>query len=215
MSKSELSTREKILSKALEMFNERGVEYVGLRELAALLKMRVSNITYYFPTKDDLVNQLSLELNRLNSKVVIENKQITIRSFLEMLNLVFLNQIKYRCLLLSFVHLMSQNKPMSIRYRKTQNNRNAALKSNLETLVQSGYLKLKDKSEIDFLVSALALIIRFWISEAAVSFQHMNSRQQVSHYLMMIVKLFMPYSSFKAKKEFKQFAAHSNDGLPH
>ena len=214
MSKSEISTREKILSKALEMFNERGVEYVGLRELAALLKMRVSNITYYFPIKDDLVNQLSLELNELNSKVVVENKQITIRSFLEMLNLVFLNQIKYRCLLLSFVHLMSQNKPMSTRYPKTQHNRNAALKSNLETMVHSGYLKLKDPEEIEFLVSALALIIRFWISEAAVSFRHLNPGEQVNHYLMMIVKLFMPYSTLKARKEFKQFIVQLNNVFP-
>ena len=54
-----MTTKEKILSKALEMFNDRGIEYVGLRELAAILAMRVSNITYYFPTKDDLVNQLT------------------------------------------------------------------------------------------------------------------------------------------------------------
>ena len=56
MSKSEITTEEKILAKALEMFNERGIEYVGMRELAATLNIRVSNITYYFPTKDDLVN---------------------------------------------------------------------------------------------------------------------------------------------------------------
>jgi len=53
MSKSTMDTRKKILDKALEMFNERGIEYVGLRELASILDMRVSNITYYFPTKDD------------------------------------------------------------------------------------------------------------------------------------------------------------------
>jgi AcrR family transcriptional regulator len=45
-------TEEKILAKALEMFNERGVDSVGLRELAGILDMRVSNITYYFPTQE-------------------------------------------------------------------------------------------------------------------------------------------------------------------
>ncbi len=58
MSKPKLNTREIILDKALKMFNERGIEYVGLRELAGVLGIRVSNITYYFPTKDDLVYQL-------------------------------------------------------------------------------------------------------------------------------------------------------------
>ena len=50
------------MDKALEWFNERGIEYVGLRELASVLNIRVSNISYYFPTKDDLVYALSLEL---------------------------------------------------------------------------------------------------------------------------------------------------------
>ena len=53
-----MKTEEKILSKALELFNARGIEYVGLRELAGILEMRVSNITYYFPTKDELFNRL-------------------------------------------------------------------------------------------------------------------------------------------------------------
>lgn len=46
-----MKTKERIVSKALELFNEHGIEYVGLRELAAHLGIRVSNITYYFPTK--------------------------------------------------------------------------------------------------------------------------------------------------------------------
>jgi AcrR family transcriptional regulator len=90
-----MSTEEKILVKALEMFNEKGVEYVGMRELAATLNIRVSNVTYYFPTKDDLVNQLSLQLRLLNSTIVVTNENLTITLFLEMLNKVFQNHVKY------------------------------------------------------------------------------------------------------------------------
>ncbi len=72
MSKTMMNTRDKILDKALEMFNERGIEYVGLRELASVLGIRVSNITYYFPTKDDLVYELSLELSKLNAAIIVE-----------------------------------------------------------------------------------------------------------------------------------------------
>ncbi len=79
MSKTLIRTKERIVSKALEMFNERGIEYVGLRELASTLDMRVSNITYYFPTKDDLVNHLSLDFSELNSRVMVENNDITLQ----------------------------------------------------------------------------------------------------------------------------------------
>jgi len=205
MSKTLIRTKERIVSKALEMFNERGIEYVGLRELAATLDMRVSNITYYFPTKDDLVNRLSLDFSELNSMVMVNNNDITLRSFLEMLYIVFNNHITYRCLLLSFVHLMEQNKAIASRYKKTQGDRNFTLKSNLATLVKKGDLKIEDESATEFLVSSIGLISRFWISEAAISFRHWTSDQQINHYLMLIVKLLSPYATAQGKKELEQF----------
>src|SRR3954447_2466383 len=116
-----MNTLQKILDKALEMFNERGIEYVGLRELASVLGIRVSNITYYFPTKDDLVYELSLELGKANSELIAKREYLTMTTFLELLHQVFLNHVKYRCLLLSVVHLMKQNKHLATAYKQTQN----------------------------------------------------------------------------------------------
>ncbi|HRG59729.1 MAG TPA: TetR/AcrR family transcriptional regulator [Bacteroidia bacterium] len=200
-----MNTEEKIIFKALEMFNHKGVEYVGMRELAATLKIRVSNITYYFPKKDDLVNRLSLDLNKLNSQIVVDNKDLTIEAFLEMFRLVFCNHIKYRCLLLSFVHLMEQNKKMSARYKKTQSDRNATLRLNLKTLVQSRYIKVKNEQEIEFLVSAIALIVRFWISEATVSLSYLSPEEQINHYVSMIGRLLSPYLTPKGRKQLQIF----------
>lgn len=198
-----MSTEEKILHKALEMFNERGVEYVGLRELAAHLDIRVSNITYYFPTKDDLVNQLSIELGKLNSKVMVADPNITVSGFLEMLRTVFYHHYKYRCLLVSFVHLMEQNKKIAARYRKTQADRNATLRMNLISLQNSGYLTIKEETDLQFLLSSIALVARFWISEARVSFSDLNTDQQVNHYLSLIRRMLMPHLSAKGKAELK------------
>lgn len=196
-----MNTKEKIIAKALEMFNEKGIEYVGMRELAVTLSLRVSNITYYFPTKDDLVNKLSLDLNALNSQIVVDDENLTIETFLGMFQAVFHNHLKYRCLLLSFVHLMEQNKQISARYKKTQNDRNAMLRSNLKVLEKSGYLRVDDEKEIEFLVSAIALIVRFWISEAMVSCHHLKPEEQIRHYVSMIGRLMSPYLSAKGKKQ--------------
>jgi AcrR family transcriptional regulator len=201
-----MTTKEKILAKALDMFNERGVEYVGMRELAATLHIRVSNITYYFPTKDDLVNQLSLELNNLNSTIVIANENISILSFLDMLNNVFQNHVKYRCLLLSFVHLMEQNKAISARYKETQKDRNNTIKSNIEALIRSAYLQVGDEKDVEFLTSTLSLIIRFWISEATVSHGRLAVHEQINHYLSLITTLLSTYATETGKKELVSFA---------
>ncbi|HZI23824.1 MAG TPA: TetR/AcrR family transcriptional regulator, partial [Chryseolinea sp.] len=181
MSKTLIRTEERIVAKALEMFNEKGIEYVGMRELAASLGIRVSNITYYFPTKDDLVNRLSLDFSALNSRVIVANSATSMKSFLEMFHQVFLNHVTYRCLLLSFVHLMERNKPMALRYNKIQGERHSTLMANLTMLVKRDYLKLRDESDGEILVSSIRLISRFWISDAAISLRQLNIDQQIRH----------------------------------
>src|SRR5688572_10474087 len=171
MSKTLIRTKERIVLKALEMFNERGIEYVGLRELAAILDMRVSNITYYFPTKDDLVYELSMGLNQANSAVMIVDDGMTVSRFIAMMQKVFQNHVQYRCLLLSFVHVMQQNKVIASQYQNTQATRNKVLKANIQMLADSGFLTLSTEKDAEFLVSCIALISRFWISEAAISFK--------------------------------------------
>jgi AcrR family transcriptional regulator len=200
-----MNTREKILDRALEMFNERGIEYVGLRELAAVLEMRVSNITYYFPIKDDLVFELSQKLSRKNSEVIIENKALTMTGFLEMLHRVFENHYEFRGLLRSFAHIMTQNKAVLASYKKIQTNRRATLASNIHVLVSGGYLKVENDEKLNFLVTALSMLSRYWISEMAVFGQHLSKEQQINQNLLMITNLFEPYTSAKAKKEMVEF----------
>lgn len=203
MSKNMPGTKEKILAKALAMFNDRGIEYVGLREIAASLGMRVSNITYYFPTKDDLVNHLSLELRKLNEKVVTADGGMTPESFVLMFERAFHNHVKFRCLPLSFVHLMDHNRKMRARYRKTQRDRNATLRADLNMLTSAGYLKIDDAGAYEFLVSAIALIARFWISEAAVSCRHMTPDAQIRHFASMIARMLLPYATPLGKKRLR------------
>ncbi|MBK8700746.1 MAG: TetR family transcriptional regulator [Saprospiraceae bacterium] len=205
MSKYFMKTEEKILNKALEMFNERGVEYVGMREIASVLGIRVSNITYYFPTKDDLVNRLSIELNKQNNEVMVVNRDLTPCLFFEMLNKIFHHHVRYRCLLLSFVHLIYQNKLIAEGYKKTQNSRNIALHENFNALTTAGYLKKLKTDEMNLMVSTIGIIVRFWVSEAAVVYTQLPPEKQISHYLKLIGGLLMPHLTVKGKKNLMPF----------
>jgi AcrR family transcriptional regulator len=207
MSKSTMNRREKILDKALEMFNERGIEYVGLHELAALLDMRVSNITYYFPTKDDLVYELSLQLSESNAGIIVATKGLSMEGFLQMLHHVFQNHIRFRCLLLSVVHLLKQNKHMASAYKKNQGVRNATILANLKELVSGGYLVVEETDEMNFLVSTLSLVSRFWISESEVSNRQWSTQKQILYYLKLITTLLAPYATLKGSREMEKFIA--------
>lgn len=206
MKKNEIGLEMRIVNMALKLFNERGIEYVGMRELAASLDISIGNLNYYFPTKDDLVNRISLALAQENSSTIILVEEITMPGFFQMLQQVFLNHIKYRCLMLSFVHLVQQNSAIAKRYSKTQLERNDTWSKNIHALISSKYL-VADKTEIDFLVSTIALIARFWISEAAVAFRSTSEEEQMEHYFKMIARVFLPYATPKGKKYLNELLA--------
>ena len=111
------ATQEKIINRALELFNLKGIEYVGMRELAADLGMRIGNLTYYFPTKDDLVFNISQAYTESNSKIHNDLPIKSLYDFLHKNKLLFENGLKYQCLLLSMVHLMEQNARIAANYQ--------------------------------------------------------------------------------------------------
>lgn len=202
--KNKPDTEERIVQVALEMFNKAGVEYVGMRELAATLDMRIGNLTYYFPTKDDLVNRISLDLAEENNKTIVPIDRMTMKGFFEMLRQVFHNHLKYRCLMLSFVHLLERNPIIAKRYGKIQSRRNETWANNVMALQNGKYITTDNQAEIDFLVSTISLIARFWISEATVSNKGQSEQAQIAHYLHMIARIFLPYATSKGKKELEE-----------
>jgi AcrR family transcriptional regulator len=206
MTKSSQALETRIVATALKMFNEIGIEYVGMRELATALGIRIGNLTYYFPTKDDLVYRLSLQLSEENSRTIVANEAMNLSLFFGMLAEVFRNHVRYRCLMLSFVHIMQRNPHIAKRYSKTLTERIDTWERNVQSLIAQGYLKA-DKQEVAFLVSSLSLISRFWISEAAVSFRNDTGEVQMKHYLMMIGRIFVPYATPKGKKFLNEYLA--------
>lgn len=198
-----MSVQERIVTKALEMFNQKGIEYVGMRELAAALDTKLGNITYYFPTKEDLIVRIATDLSTLNSSILQADNTITITSYLELIRKHFEHQYQYRCLFLSFVHLISQYEKIAGRYKKVEDQRKKTVIMNLENLSANHYLKPLTTDDTAFLLSAISLISRFWISEAAVSHSKLKPADQIDHYLNLIANILLPYCTPKGKAQLR------------
>ena len=198
-------TRDRILTKALALFNESGIEYVGMRELAASLDMRIGNVTYYFATKDELVAQLAKQYSDSNSKIHADHPTIGLYAFLKKNELLFKNMIGSRCLMLSMVHIMLRNPIMAAQYDKVQNMRRAGLEQSIRSLCEKNFLKVQSADEHWFMVSANSLINRFWMSEAALSINSLGIEQQAGHYLKLLAYVFMPYATKTGLKELGLF----------
>ncbi len=65
-----VATPRRILDHARTAFNERGVGNVGVRDIARELDLSPGNLSYHFPTKDDLILALIEEMHAENTAVV-------------------------------------------------------------------------------------------------------------------------------------------------
>ena len=203
-----MSVQERIAAKALEMFNQKGIEYVGMRELAAALDTKLGNITYYFPTKEDLIIKIASDLSALNSSILQADSTITLASYLELTRKHFEYQFQYRCLFLSFVHLVQHYDRMAERYKKIEEQRKKSAMTNIENLVKNKYLKPLTLQDTVFLRSAISFISRFWISEAAVSHNKLKPQDQIQHYLSLIANILLPYCTTKGKAQLSEWSVY-------
>lgn len=199
-----MNTREAIVEKALELFNEKGIEYTGMRELAGLLHIRVSNITYYFPTKDELVLEIANNLRLLNTQAFEGAGLHGISGFLAMYRQIFFNQYRYRCLFLSFVHLVTQNHIMAKDYHTVEGKRKKQITNHIHRLIENGHLQKKLQPEqIQLIIGGISLVSRFWISEVRISYPKLKLDDVIDHYLKILAAVFYPYATLKGKSQLK------------
>jgi hypothetical protein len=100
---------------------------------------------------------------------------------------------------------MERNPIISKRYAKVQSKRNETWLNNVLALKKGKYLAIESQEEVEFLVSTTALIARFWISEAAISSKGLDEQVQLSHYLKMIARVYLPYATTKGKKDLEEW----------
>lgn len=206
------ATQEKISKRALELFNLKGIEYVGMRELAADLGLRIGNLTYYFPTKDDLVFSISKAYTESNSKIHSDLHIKSLYDFLYKNKLLFENGLKYQCLLLSMVHLMEQNALIAANYQgNVMQNRMSGLILDIELLAENKYLKFSCEDDKLLIISSNSLQSRFWLSEAVLTESRSNLARQLTHYLRMKAHLFRPYASRKGIEDINRFVGELLD----
>ncbi len=201
--------RDRILVRALALYNERGIEYVGVRELARDLGIQPGNLSYHFPTKDDLVRALGMGLRDLNDRTILIPKAPSLEGLCLMFRQVFRNHHRYRCIFLSLPKLFVPGGPFDGLYVGSKEvERREVLHQYLERLVEAGLLRPElSASDLRRVVSFLGLVSRGWIADARVSFPDQEPEWQIDHYLGILVDHLGGVATPEGRKELEAFRA--------
>jgi AcrR family transcriptional regulator len=205
------STREAILDHALAAFNERGVEAVGMRDLARELGLSPGNLTYHFATKEDVVLGLAERLSAHNTGVFGDAAPDGLEALLASFRAVFETQVAFRCLVLSVVHLTEHYPRMAARYRANQERREAAFRRMLQHLQRRGSLAPGlGPSDVERLVGTISLIGRFWLSEARLDHPDQAPEALIDAYLAILAGALKGSATAQGREELSRFRRRSS-----
>jgi AcrR family transcriptional regulator len=199
-------TREAILDHALAAFNERGVEAVGMRDLASELGMSPGNLTYHFATKEDVLLGLAERLSAHNAGVLGDAAPDGLDALLVSFRTVFETQVAFRSLVLSVVHLTEHYPRMAARYRANQERRQASFRSLLRHLQERGSLTPGlGPADVERLVGTISLIGRFWLSEVRLDHPERAPEALIDAYLAILAGALKSSATAQGREELARF----------
>jgi AcrR family transcriptional regulator len=204
------SPREKILETALQLFNEQGIEYIGVREIAKQMGLKGGNITYYFPTKDDLVAALSEELEQVNNQTIVRPETPSLKGFLGMFHQAFINHYRFRCIFMSLPLLIRQNPKLADRYiGKVQQQRRNTLKAFLGQLQKQNILVNVSEEEMERILTFLGMTARTWISDSLIAHRDKSPEWCIRNYLLILGSFLSAYCTESGRQEIRDYFAET------
>ena len=209
-----LGTKEKILQKSLELFNEYGTDAVTVRQIAAELGMSHGNLCYHYASTDALIQALYLQLVSKLDAVILrggnERQTVLNLSFLYNMTLLtydLLNQ--YRFLMLDFVHIMRRMPTIRAHYQELTLARREQFRFLINEFVKNGLIRPDlSERECDDWIALATLFGDFWLSNAAILYAG-KEEDKVLHYAQLFIRLGLPYLTMKGIEEWNSIDSAS------
>lgn len=197
-----VTTKQKILNKALELFNQNGITAVSLRSIANNLDMSIGNLQYHFKKREDIVEKLYLQLVDQLNQVTRINPENIIQYVFTKAKEIFRHLYAYRFFLLDFVAITRNNSTIKKHYAALSQYREKQFLEIVNMLIQQGLFRPEQlKDEYKNLHKRIEVISNFWLSSELIQSDNL-SEKVVDSYATIINYSIYPYLTKKGKEAF-------------
>lgn len=199
-----MKTKQLITNKAIELFNAKGIKNVTLREIALGINKSYGNVTYHFPTKEDLLELLFEDYNK--SLIMLQNNNLDIKNMLHYFLIApdfsFDITVKYLFFFVDYTEIKRAYPKLKIQVELKNDERKQKWKVLLMELQKQKFLKGKLKeSDINFIMELSTGLRMFYFQETSV--ESMNK----SNFSYKVNQLLLPYLSKKGREFYAEFYA--------
>lgn len=164
------TTKHRIISTAIVLFNQRGFMNVTMRDLAQELDISLGNLTYHFKRKDELVETIHRclidERNALLETVQVAPSITNIHAQLHPLMELY---EKYRFFYLDILEVMRAFPDIASSHREHISNQIRYIRAIIDYSVGSGNMLPESRNgQYDSLAETVCLMLTFWLSQHTV-----------------------------------------------
>ncbi|UKB83088.1 TetR/AcrR family transcriptional regulator [Chryseobacterium sp. MEBOG06] len=202
-----MTTKEKILSKALELFNEKGYNNVTTRNIAAELKISAGNLHYHFRHSEDIIkilfSELTLKMDELlNQMKATENKTLQdLYQFTFSTSSIFYS---YRFIFVNFVDILNKIPEIKAQYEVINFNRKEEFQQIFTNLQKSAVFQTEVPDFIvDCLTEQIFIIADNWLSHNKLILK-LDQKKAIQHYTLLQMNLFYPLLNKEQQKLYEQ-----------
>lgn len=197
------STREKIVSKAVEMYNEHGFANVSSRAISKELGISHGNLEYHFKNKSILINVIYENMSVSISKVYeLSDQQLDpFDHFQNLLTELEALQKKYLFFNLDIIEIARKFPKVKLKLDETLNLRKSQTSIILNGLIESNYFKAEPFSGCYLrLQHTIRILITFWKSQEEILVSYTTSiKNDMS---LHIWDLLTPHMTEKGKQAY-------------
>jgi AcrR family transcriptional regulator len=200
-----LKTPEKILEKALDLFNQQGWEQVSIRQIARELGISHGNLCYHFANTQAIAEKLFDQM-----KIELSENQITNEFAFDLEHLFqyfrqnFQIRYKYKFLILNLHDLIQQIPGLSEQYKYLDKLMEQEFRRQFAELQKEGICKSSiPQVLVENLIISHGLLENFWISHAEIFYKG-KKEVELDYYLFQSINLIWPFLSPKGMEIYRQ-----------
>jgi AcrR family transcriptional regulator len=199
------TTKDKIISKAIDLYNAQGFSNITSRDIAKELEMSHGNLEYHYKNKETILSAIYDRMKEEVSAYFSEtNKSLhPFEQFNVLLKKLEHFQNKYKFFNLDIVEISRQFPKLRLKVDTTAQMRKEQMINFFDLFAKAGYLKEEpNKGFYLRLQHKIRVLITFWVSQETI-FKNFDTTQRISM-SQSIWDLLLPNFSEKGKAEYNK-----------
>lgn len=194
-----MTTKEKILQTALQLFNGHGTDAITVRHIAKEMNISHGNLCYHFPNTDAIITGLYYQMvEQMNQQMAsMSTTELTLAMVHEVSLQTFQVFYDYRFLMLDFVRIMRRIQEVKAHYQQLMQQRRQQFMWIVKALVASGLLKPEQfPGQFDAYLMQSFVFGDFWLSNAEILYEG-KAEDKVRQYHRLYFDGLVPYLTEK------------------